>query len=218
MLSDFSILQSNLNHFYLRYYSFVLYFLPRSAAQALLGRKYLYIDAWWNPYSFFRPTKGAVALRLRTTVLTTIHLDQENGTWTGLAKIPVDLLPTKVDRFMTASLHGTRDNRQYETLYPIPGEKPDLHQPEKFGEIDLDGLFPGFRQRTVVSVQWQKALDNPVITETVFYMWDGTPIEDDHDHKNQFCTFFFKGKYRYPSIFAGVTFLIILTLRILCYA
>ncbi len=95
---------------------------------------------------------------------------------------------------MAASLHGIGDNRQYETLYPIPGEKPDLHQPEKFGEIDLDGLFPGFLQRTSLSVQWQKALENPVITETVFYMWDGTPIENDHDHKNQFCTFFFKGK------------------------
>ncbi len=53
----------------------------------------------------------------------------------------MDLLPAKVDRFMAASLHGTGDIRQYETL------------------------------------------------------WDGTPIENDHDHKNTFCTFFFKGEF-----------------------
>ena len=32
---------------------------------------------------------------------------------------------------MVASVHGAKDKRQYETLYPIPGEKPDLHQPEQ---------------------------------------------------------------------------------------
>ena len=119
--------------------------------------------------------------------------DKENGTWTGIAKIPMDLLPPKVDRFMSASLHGTGDNRTYETLYPIPGDKPDLHQPDKFQEIDLSGLFPGFRQRVELSEVWQKALKNPMVTHSVFYMWDGTPIEEDHEHRNQFCTFVFKG-------------------------
>jgi len=107
----------------------------------------------------------------------------------------VDLLPAKVDRFMAASLHGTGDIRQYETLYPIHGEKPDLFQPKKFGEIDLDVLIPGFREETNLSDRWQKALKSPVIANTVIYMWDGTPIENDHDHKNTFCTFFFKGEF-----------------------
>ena len=126
----------------------------------------------------------------------TIHiLDKPSEMWTGIANIPLDLLPTKVDRFMVASLHGTGDSRQYETLYPIPGEKPNLLQPEKFGEIELDVLFPGFREQTALSGRWQKALENPVITESVIYMWDGTPIEEDHDHKNTFCNFFFKGEF-----------------------
>jgi hypothetical protein len=31
-------------------------------------------------------------------------------------------------------------------------------------------------------------------------MWDGTPIDDDHDsHKNQFCTFFFNGDNSFKS-------------------
>ena len=95
---------------------------------------------------------------------------------------------------MAASLHGTGDSRQYETLSPIHGEKPDLLQPEKFGEIDLNVLFPGFREQKALSGRWQKALENPMITETVIYMWDGTPIEEDHDHKNTFCNLFFKGE------------------------
>ena len=120
--------------------------------------------------------------------------DNENGTWSGVAKLPVELLPPKVDRVMVASVHGAKDKRQYETLYPIPGEKPDLHQPEHFGELDLESLFPGFRQQSELSKAWQKAIDNPLETHSVFYMWDGTPIENDHSsHNNQYCTFFFKG-------------------------
>jgi hypothetical protein len=125
-------------------------------------------------------------------------LDRGNGTWKGLAKIPVDFLPAKVDRFMAASLHGKSKNRQVETLYPIPGEKPDLHRPDQFGEINFESIFPGFRQRSGLSVEWEKALKNPVKTDVVYYMWDGTPIEDDHQtHHNQFCTFFFKGEKAY---------------------
>jgi hypothetical protein len=129
-----------------------------------------------------------------------IIVDIKNKKWEGLAKIPLDLLPAKVDRFMAASLHGKGDDRHYETLYPIPGEKPDLFQPERFGVIDLDILFPGFREHATLSGRWQKALENPVITETVIYMWDGTPIEEDHDHKNTFCNFFFKGGFEFVSM------------------
>ena len=119
---------------------------------------------------------------------------KENGTWSGVAKIPEDLLPPKVDRIMIASEHGTKDARIFETLFPVPGEKPDLHQPEHFGEVDLEGLFPGFRQKAELSGRWQKAVDHPLKSHSVFYMWDGTPIENDHKtHNDQYCTFFFKG-------------------------
>lgn len=57
--------------------------------------------------------------------------DLESGTWRGSAKIPVDYLPSKVDRFMAASKHGYGQQRVVETLYPVegkPGDKIDLHQ------------------------------------------------------------------------------------------
>jgi hypothetical protein len=112
--------------------------------------------------------------------------DHANGTWSGVAKIPVGLLPPKVDRIMIASEHGQKDDRKYETLFPVPGEKPDLHQPEHFGEIELESLFPGFRQKAELSAAWEKAVAHPLMTHSVFYMWDGTPIEDDHStHNNQ---------------------------------
>lgn len=49
--------------------------------------------------------------------------------WTGYARIPEDYFPPDVDKFNAYAIHGTNENRMYESLYPAECGKhlePDL--------------------------------------------------------------------------------------------
>ncbi|XP_034517504.1 UPF0462 protein C4orf33 homolog isoform X2 [Ailuropoda melanoleuca] len=53
--------------------------------------------------------------------------------WEGRAYLPWSYFPPNVTRFNSFAIHGSKDKRNYEALYPVPqhelqqGQKPDLH-------------------------------------------------------------------------------------------
>ena len=48
------------------------------------------------------------------------------NTWKGVAYIKDTYFPPKVSKFNAYAIHGSGDNRVYESLYPVPqGKYPD---------------------------------------------------------------------------------------------
>ena len=51
--------------------------------------------------------------------------------WRGVAQVPLAWLPAGADRWNAFAIHGTNE-RRYLAAHPLPGERPDFHQPERF--------------------------------------------------------------------------------------
>ena len=57
------------------------------------------------------------------------HIDHVDNTWEGTASIPFSYIPKDADRMNAYAIHGSANNRTYESLYPTPKGKypqPDL--------------------------------------------------------------------------------------------
>ena len=53
----------------------------------------------------------------------------EGDRWSGTALIPAEYFPPQVDSFNAYAIHGSGDDREYESLYPVPHGQytgPDL--------------------------------------------------------------------------------------------
>jgi hypothetical protein len=52
--------------------------------------------------------------------------------WTGRAVISTSVLPGGVARLNCFAIHGRDEHRRYLAWSPLPGSKPDFHQPNRF--------------------------------------------------------------------------------------
>jgi len=57
---------------------------------------------------------------------------RRGGSWCGAASIDLALLPPLPWRVAAFALHGARDARRYLSAPPLPGSRPDFHQPHRF--------------------------------------------------------------------------------------
>lgn len=58
-----------------------------------------------------------------------VSVNKDVNTWKGVAQIPLAYIPKGVDKMNAYAIHGSGDNRVYESLYPVPNGKykdPDL--------------------------------------------------------------------------------------------
>ncbi|MEO8503730.1 MAG: hypothetical protein ABI609_07545 [Acidobacteriota bacterium] len=60
--------------------------------------------------------------------------------WRGEAVIPASFLPPLIGLTGNAyAIHGPRDARRYLAAIPLPGPRPNFHQPDRFRPLDLEG-------------------------------------------------------------------------------
>ena len=52
--------------------------------------------------------------------------------WKGHSIVPKTLLPKQIHRVNCFAIHGQNELRQYLCHSPLPHDKPDFHQPERF--------------------------------------------------------------------------------------
>ena len=57
--------------------------------------------------------------------------------WSGEALVPWSHLPRAPFRGNVYAIHGTGKSRSYLAMTPLPGHKPDFHQPTVFRSFDL---------------------------------------------------------------------------------
>jgi hypothetical protein len=57
--------------------------------------------------------------------------------WLGAAAVERDLLPPPPWRINAFAIHGEGDGRRYLAAFPLPGPRPDFHQPARFPAVSL---------------------------------------------------------------------------------
>ncbi len=57
--------------------------------------------------------------------------------WLGAARVDLALLPPQPWRANAFAIHGVGDARRYLAATPLPGERPDFHQPANFPAIAI---------------------------------------------------------------------------------
>lgn len=61
--------------------------------------------------------------------------------WRGTARVPLGLLPEdRPLRGNAYAMHGEGSARRYLAMFPVPGAKPDFHQPHRFELLGLPHL------------------------------------------------------------------------------
>ena len=55
--------------------------------------------------------------------------------WTGTAVMPRSVVPAMIQRVNAFAISGLGSSRQYLAWHPLPGPKPDFHQPHRFPEF-----------------------------------------------------------------------------------
>jgi len=62
----------------------------------------------------------------------------EAGHWRGVAYLPTALTPAGELHANAYAVHGPPGQRRYLAAHPVPGERPDFHQPDLFRRLFQD--------------------------------------------------------------------------------
>ena len=103
----------------------------------LVGEGEEYVEIELGPHGHFLVlrlvgVRNAVARGLPIAFEATIA----KGRWTGTARVPRRLVPGGVTRANAFAIHGV-EARRYLCATPLPGQKPDFHQPGRFPIVTL---------------------------------------------------------------------------------
>ena len=95
-----------------------------------------YVELEFGPHGHY------LALSLtRPRVIAEKHLPIEyqseikDERWIGRAKISRDLLPKRLIQLNAFAISGVGQGRRYLSWSPLPGAKPDFHQPASFPNL-----------------------------------------------------------------------------------
>ncbi len=103
----------------------------------LVGAGEEYVEIELGPSGHF------LVLRLRgarnpveRSIPITYSADIRGARWTGVARVPRGLLPAGPYRANAFAIHGV-GTRRYLCATPLPGPRPDFHQPARFPAVTL---------------------------------------------------------------------------------
>ena len=106
------------------------------------------------------------------------NVDHKTHTWFGTAFLPLEYLPSNVTKFNAFALHGSCEDRKYDSLYPAPAgalKQADFHQLRYFKNIDLTRL--GVEVPTDLSKVWTDAMYGKTAQRyQINSTWDGKPL------------------------------------------
>ena len=60
---------------------------------------------------------------------------REGDRWQGRIELPYDTFPPKPWRANAFAMHGLGESRRYLAAAPLPGPRPDFHQPDRFPRL-----------------------------------------------------------------------------------
>lgn len=92
-----------------------------------------YLELEFGPHGHYLGLRF-VDIRQRQGVVPAIAFRAEiaGSRWQGWAELPLAVLPSGLTRANAYAVHGQGEGRRYLAAYPVPGTRPDFHQPQRF--------------------------------------------------------------------------------------
>lgn len=100
----------------------------------------LYLNGYRNDTGRVLPLDGYRVKDVNTTE------DSRVQRWIGEVTIPGEYFPCNVTKFNAYAIHGSDEEREYLSLFPVLGgelDQPDFHYLPAFGSVDLGGEVNG---------------------------------------------------------------------------
>lgn len=88
-----------------------------------------YLEMEWGPHGHYLVLQLAGERNIAShghTIEFTASISEER--WSGMAKVPLTLVPPRPWRVNAYAIHGEKDTRRYLASEPVPGPEPDYHQ------------------------------------------------------------------------------------------
>jgi len=113
-------------------------FLAGPAAGPPAERRHPYLEVELGPHGHqlalrFLGVRNAVERALAIGCRAEIH----GARWQGEARIPAACLPVRPWSANAFAMHGHGAARRHLAATPLPGERPDFHQPDRFPPLPL---------------------------------------------------------------------------------
>ncbi|OGR03804.1 MAG: hypothetical protein A2511_05580 [Deltaproteobacteria bacterium RIFOXYD12_FULL_50_9] len=95
-----------------------------------------YLEIEFGPHGHFLVLQLAGIRNVTKKLLPMAYATQITGScWQATAHLPLSSLPTNPNRINAYAIHGSGKDRRYLAAFPVPGYKPDFHQPQFFRPI-----------------------------------------------------------------------------------
>lgn len=128
-----------------------------------LGKEEKYLEVEFSPHGqhlllFLSGAGNAIKMCLPVEYVARIS----GNSWHGVAKIPASYFPPSVYLFNAYAIHGSGDDRVYESLYPVQTghfENPNFHRLEFFRYIQFSKILPSNPSSELSSI-WKEGLED----------------------------------------------------------
>ena len=99
----------------------------------LVGRDGRYLEVELGPHGHYLALHLSAPRMIdndRVPVSYTVR--RQASRWHGYAMVRAQDLPLEINRINAFAIHGRGENRRFNVAYPLPGPRPDFHQPDHF--------------------------------------------------------------------------------------
>ena len=99
----------------------------------LVGQDGQYLEAEFGPHGHHLVLRLSGPRQIVEREIPVPYVAEIRGArWRGEAHLPAALLPTPVVRFNAFAIYGEGETRRHLAWSPLPGPRPDFHQPARF--------------------------------------------------------------------------------------
>jgi hypothetical protein len=99
----------------------------------LVGQDGQYLEAEFGPHGHHLVLRLSGPRQIVEREITVPYIAEIRGDrWRGEAHLPASLLPSPVVRANAFAIHGEGEARRHLAWSPVPGPRPDFHQPSCF--------------------------------------------------------------------------------------
>lgn len=92
-----------------------------------------YLELEFGPHGHFLALLfSGIRQRSPGEIALSFHSERNGDHWQGRAHIASSSLPAHLTRANAYAIHGQGENRRYLAAFPLPGPRPDFHQPHRF--------------------------------------------------------------------------------------
>ena len=99
----------------------------------LVGKGGDYVEFEFGPHGHYLALKLRAPRQIEVDDVPLEYVSHIRGNrWIGRSEIPPTLVPAALAKYNAFAIHGMGPKRRYLSHVPLPGPRPDFHQPDYF--------------------------------------------------------------------------------------